>query len=70
MDENEFDMSKKHVVLELKKEVDKLQNDSTDLHCIISKLKVKFLSTLNFSEKLQSLTLVPQSWSLDDAPCS
>jgi len=62
LDDNEFDISNKHV-LELKKKVDELQNDSTHLHCIMA----KFLSTDNFSDKLQILILVPQSWSAEKA---
>jgi len=40
LDDNEFDISNKHVVLELRKEVDELQNDSTYLHCIVY-IKIK-----------------------------
>jgi len=40
LDDNEFDISNKHVVLELRKEVDELQNDSTYFHCIVY-IKIK-----------------------------
>ena len=33
----------------------------------MAKLKARFLSTEGFSDKLQILTLVPQSWSAEKA---
>ena len=66
-DELDTDMSGKQGVFELKNNNKKLQKQSNDLNCLMQKLNIKFLKTENYSDKLQILTLVPQSWSAEKA---
>ena len=66
-DDLDTDMSGKQEVSELKNNNKKLQEQSSDLNCLMQKLKAKFQKTENYSDKLQILTLVPQSWSAEKA---
>ena len=66
-DDLDTDMSGKQEVSELKNNNKKLQEQSNNLNCLMQKLKAKFLKTENYSDKLQILTLVPQSWSAEKA---
>lgn len=42
-----------------------IENYEEDFHCLIEELKEKFAETTSYADKIQILTLIPKSWTLE-----